>query len=230
MDAPAAERLIEVVGKWAFYMGIAQKTTSDDILVLCRFLMETYPYVTVEDVELAIKYKLKGHFPDVEFFGVLSPVFMSGVLNGYLDIKQEKMTELFERRDKSVKPEPVRMTPEESLKIITDAIRASFLKFKETGFVFDPFSMVYNFCRKTGRIDISLESSPEALSFAQSWAERERVAGKPRLVVEELGETKPTPDEAVMSRYVRNYVVGELFKKITDIEKFVSEISVSEAE
>ena len=35
-----ADRLIEVVGKWGFYMGSSSRLSSDDILLLCKFLKD----------------------------------------------------------------------------------------------------------------------------------------------------------------------------------------------
>ena len=42
-----AERLIEVVGKWGFYMGASARQSIKDIMLICKFLLDNYEMITI---------------------------------------------------------------------------------------------------------------------------------------------------------------------------------------
>jgi len=95
-----AERLIEVVGKWGFYMGASARQSSEDILLICKFLRDNYEMLTINEINLAINLNLRGSLGNNEFFGHLSPLYISQVLNAYNDYKQEVVKPLIQRKER----------------------------------------------------------------------------------------------------------------------------------
>ncbi len=152
-----AERLIEVVGKWGFYMGASARQSSEDILLICKFLRDNYEMLTINEINLAINLNLRGSLGNNEFFGHLSPLYISQVLNAYNDYKQEVVKPLIQRKERdSYTPTP-ELTKEENYKMICDAIRYEYAKFKANKGVNDMFSIIYDFMKKSGRLSTNEE-------------------------------------------------------------------------
>lgn len=95
-----ADRLIEVVGKWGFYMGSSARLTSDDILLLCKFLKDNYNFLTINEINLAISLNLKGALGRNEYYGNLSPLYMSQVLNAFIEYRKENLQPIFDRKER----------------------------------------------------------------------------------------------------------------------------------
>jgi hypothetical protein len=223
-----AERLIEVVGKWGYYLGLIQKLSADDILLLCKFIKNTFPELTVEELELAINLKMKGLFENATYYGQLTPLYISEVLNSYKIYKEENLKEVFQRRDTQELPESPKLTPEDNYKILVDAILYEWEKYQKNGEVDDLFSIIYSFAIRTGRIDLSTEKSEDAERYATQKLTKD-VLNEAETIGDLMKKTLYGDASAARIRYRRNYSVMLLFSKITDIKEFVSGIEVSEA-
>ena len=162
-----AERLIEVVGKWGYYMGASNRQTSEDILQLCKFLREIFGNLTINEIQLALHLNLKGVLGTHEFYGQLSPLFMSAVLNSYIEYKKELVKPIFDRRERENLPTTKPLTKEETYRMITEQIKYEYLKYKKGIDVYDLFTMIYDFLTKSGRLTIGEETMVRARGYAQ---------------------------------------------------------------
>jgi len=222
-----ADRLIEVVGKWGFYMGSSSRLTSDDILMLCKFLKDNYNFLTIKEINLAISLNLKGELGKIEYYGNLSPLFMSQVLNSYLEYRKDNMQPILERRDReSIKPTPP-MPKEELLKMTKDAIRLEYTKFKKGEVVDDLFSIVYGYLSKNNRLVITDESKRYAFTHAQKMLVRENV--KEAKTIGDLIKNAIKKDDSLeFEKHYQNGLIMDFFSTIENIDEYVSGVNINE--
>lgn len=225
-----AERFIEIVGKWGFYMGTTNRLSPEDIIALCKFLRDNYDYLTLKELSLIINLNLRGTLGKIEFFGTLSPLFMSQVINAYLTYKRENLKDVLDRRYANELPPMTNITKQQSYEILCDCIRTEYGKFRKSGMVDDFFSIIYNFLIKTGKVDFE---DKELVERATAYAESQTIRSNVRetmSMIDLLRKAYDKDEETKKNRYIRNFMVMDLFSKITDIEEWISAIKLDEVE
>lgn len=225
-----AETLIEIVGKWGFYLGISQKLNSDDILLICKFIKDTYPNLTISELNKAMSLYLKGEFGKIDFFGQLSPLFISTLLNAYVSYKKDNLRDLYARSEFKTPDMPTpKMTPKEEHQMIVDAILYEYEKYKNGKNVDDFFSIIYDFLKKTNRIETSETLLKDAEAHALNCLERDKYKTS-STIGDVLKKSLAQGNESEKEKYSKNYIVMDLFSKIKDINQYVSNIKVEEIE
>jgi hypothetical protein len=220
-----AERLIEVVGKWGFYMGTSNRLSSEDILVICKFIRETYGQLRINEINLAINLNLKGSLGNHEYFGHLSPLYISGVLNSYIDYKSEMLKPLLQRREKESYTAPPPLTQSEQYEMICTALRSQYNNFQKGKDIVDAFSIIYDFLEKSGRITITPELDELATNYALKFIPKPK-SGNPTAIgeIEPISITKMNEGK----QQYNNYILYNLFSTINDIEEYIRGININE--
>lgn len=222
-----ADRLIEVVGKWGFYMGSTARLTSDDILMLCKFLRENYDFLTISELHLAINLNLKGQYGQIEYYGNLTPVFMSNVLNAYIEHKREHLKSVFARKEKDELPPSPQLNREELLQMTKDAFRLEYAKYKKNEVIDDLFSIVYTFLEKNNRIKIDDEVNQKALEYANRMAQKD-VKAEAKNLGDLIRNAMVKDDSTRHEKHYKNFIVIYLFSTINNIDEYVDGISINE--
>lgn len=222
-----ADRLIEVVGKWGFYMGSSSRLSSDDILLLCKFIKDNYNFLTINEINLAISLNLKGALGKIDFYGNLSPLFMSQVLNAYLHHRNENLQPIMERKERDeIKPTP-ELNRDELLKMTKDAFRLEYSKFKKGEVVDDLFSIVYKFLSANNRINPSDESKRKAFAYSQKV-----LANQNSKEAKNLGDlirnAVQKDDSLQFEKHYQNGLLMEFFSTIENIDDYVNGININE--
>lgn len=150
---PDAERLIKAVGKWAFYLGA--KVEAEDLLALCGFLRENFPKVGIGEVEIAIKLFVRGSLDKVDYYG-LNPLFMSNVMNAYLNYRRATLAGILEQHSRDNAPETSKITAEEYHQSICLGIRQEYANYLRNADVDDPLGLIYDYLTEAGLIDRTL--------------------------------------------------------------------------
>jgi len=223
-----AERLIEVVGKWGFYMGTTNRLSSEDIIALCKFLKDSYDFLTIKELLLILNLNIKGTIGNIDFFGTLSPRYMSQVINAYLEYKRDNLKEVLDRRyADEVTPAP-KITAEENHRILCDIIREEYAKYKKSGVVDDLFSIVYNYVYAHGYIDTTdKELELKAKEYAET--QRIKVSVKNANSLGDLLRSAYNKDaDKATQRFMQNYMVINLFSSINDIDAFISGLEMED--
>jgi hypothetical protein len=215
---PDAERLIKAVGKWAFYLGA--KVEAEDLLALCGFLRENFPKVTIAEVEIAIKLYVRGSFDKVEYYG-LNPLFMSNVMNAYLNYRRETLAEVVQRHSRDNAPETSKITAEEYHQSICLGIRQEYANFLKKSEVDDPLGLIYSYLDQAGLIDRSLLESDEARNYADSKTVREQVK-----TANNIGDLIRSAYNKGGERHLRNFALIRFFQSVNNIEETISQLQV----
>lgn len=222
-----ADRLIEVVGKWGFYMGSSARLSSDDILLLCKFLKDNYNFLTINEINLAISLNLKGALGKIEYYGNLSPLYMSQVLNAFLEYRKENLQPLLERKDRDdVKPTP-QLNKGELVKMTQDALRLEYSKFIKGEVVDDLFSIVYTYLDKNNKLNPSDDSKRKAFAFAQKMLSNENTR-QAKNIGDLIRNAVQKDDTIRFEKYFQNGILMDFFSKIESVDDLVNSVNINE--
>lgn len=222
-----ADRLIEVVGKWGFYMGSSARLSSDDILMLCKFLKDNYNFLTINEINLAISLNLKGALGKIEYYGNLSPLFMSQVLNVYLEHRKENLQPIMERKERDEIKPTVELNKEELLKMTKDAFRLEYAKFKKDKVVDDLFSIVYKFLSANKRINPSQESKVRAFAYSQRVLANHK-SQEAKNLGDLIRNAVQKDDSLKFEKEYQNGLLIDFFSTIDNIDEYVNGININE--
>jgi hypothetical protein len=222
-----ADRLIEVVGKWGFYMGSSARLSSDDILLLCKFLKDNYNFLTINEINLAISLNLKGALGKIEYYGNLSPLYMSQVLNAFLEYRKENLQPLLERKDRDdVKPTP-QLNKGELVKMTQDALRLEYSKFIKGEVVDDLFSIVYTYLDKNNKLNPSDDSKRKAFAFSQKMLSNENTR-QAKNIGDLIRNAVQKDDTIRFEKYFQNGILMDFFSKIESVDDLVNGVNINE--
>lgn len=210
--------------------GISTHNQSEDdiaqeLALICKFVLNNYPQITLEEISLAIDLSLTDKLNcDVRTFNTFSPMYVSRILNAYIEYKRYMYNDLMKRKESlDLKKEMDKeITPEEKMQNMVELIRYFYDKYKSEGIVNDYFNTLYNYFRRTNRMVVGKKLIDEALTYA-------KVESKNHIkeYFEDGLKTEKIDIESLEKRYARNYCVQVFFDNL-DIEKLVSTITIDE--
>lgn len=226
------ENLIDVLAKWRWMVGVVNQNQNDDevaqeLVLLSKFVKSNYTNLTIDEINLAIELSLTDKLEcDTKTYNVFSPMYVSRILNAYIEYKKKINKELVERKSiAEIKETVVKdITPQEKMESIIELIRYLYDDYKEKGVVNDYFNTLYNYFRRTNRINPSKETVNDALLYAKN----ETSSHINSYFAFALKEEKPNR-ETLEKRFARNYCVKLYFDQI-DIEELIKSITLNEFE
>lgn len=198
--------LLKIVSKWRLYIGIPKKEVDAELSVATEFIGNTYPHLTLSEIELAFNLSISRKLEDVEFFGYFSPLYIGKVLDSYLYWRKMNMADAIRKREKFLQQEAEirnRPTPEQQCEDTKEIVAEFYKKWQETGEINDPLNICYNLFRKSKMMKLTQTDIDEAMAMAKT------VTKKPnpfeRAIVSEEFEIK---------RHARNFCVKKFFENV----------------
>lgn len=173
-DKASMEQLIELVAEWRMYIGMPKNDIAEELVLCATFLKSNYSHLTYEEIKLAIKLSVLRKLKDTEFNGYFSPMYISKVLDSYLYYRKMTLAETIRKRDKYLleqKEKSNQPTPEERAVRMRDIFRGLYEEYKTKGTFNDPFSLAYNFLRRTQMMKVPQSVIKEAQEFAKKKVE-----------------------------------------------------------
>jgi hypothetical protein len=225
------EDLIDVLAKWRWMAGIGTYNQSEDdvakeLVLLSQFILKNYPNINIDEISLAIDLSLTDKLDvDVRAFNNFSPMYVSRILNSYKDYKLRLFKNIQERKNKE--EDKILMeknvSPKEKMDNMIDLIRYFYDKFKSDGFIDDHFNTLYNYFRRTNKLNPNKDIVNQAIEYGRIRA-NEYISS----YFDALSKDKPNK-ESIEKRYARNYCVQIFFESL-NLEDFISKIQISEFE
>jgi hypothetical protein len=85
--------IIKTFVEWAHMVGVKEPSTADENVINAKFIIANFGYMTISEVRQAIYWSITGKIPELDAtcFGKLSPIYMSKILNAYLNIRDRQM-------------------------------------------------------------------------------------------------------------------------------------------
>jgi len=205
------ENIINLVVKWRMYIGIPKADVAEELALVAGFIFENYGFLTLSEIELAIKLSVLRKLNDTEFHGYFSPMYVAKVLDSYLYYRKMTMADSIRRRDKAIAEEKEnnnKPSPEEQAEGYKELFKGFYDEYKQQGYIRDVFSLCYNFLRKHNFMEIPKERIAEAQAYGkrkvQEVKENARLEGGK--IDFDLGLEE--------KRWARNYCVQKYFDTV----------------
>ena len=107
------QKLVEVIGNWLWYIGLGKTTDDKDIATMSVFIKKFYPTLTLPEINLAVELSVTGSLtidgkrvdPNTYDKG-FTPLYVSRILEGYIQYKNNVMRELIDRKNTDMKSLP----------------------------------------------------------------------------------------------------------------------------
>jgi hypothetical protein len=224
------DRLIDILAKWRWMSGV--NTTNQDeneiaheMALICKFIINNYPNITLDEISLSIDLSLTNKLEcDVRTFNVFSPMYVSRILNAYIEYKNgtfndlmRKKHDLEEKRNKDKEP-----TDKEKMDSMIETIEHFYDKFKNGEEIEDYFNILYNYFRKKNIINPDKNTINEAMAHGL-----EKSKTHVKTYFDDFLRGKRVSDDYFQKRYARNYCVKKLFE-IKSIDELISEVKITD--
>jgi hypothetical protein len=222
--------LIDVLAKWRWMSGINVSNQHEDdvareLALLSQFVVKNYPNITTDEISLAIDLSLTNKLDvDVRTFNSFSPMYVSRILNAYLEYRKIKYDEIYERKvraeaKKKIEEKP---SPEQRMVAMRDLILYFWEQYKSDGEVKDHFNVLYDYLKRTNQLNLSKELIDEAIKYGKEKA----IGYVANYFTDHLGREKESSD-SFEKRFARNYCIQKMFDDCEDVDLIVSKVTIN---
>lgn len=244
-DENDTKDLIDVISKWRYYTGCTKDVTAQDFVVIAMFIGRNWDSLTLDEINLIIDLSMMGKLDvDVNTYGNFSPLYVSRIIQAYLDYKNDTIKAVLQRKNeheqKVLVEQSTKPIPEESMDNMIYILKAEYAKFNQHSVVNDPFNIVYNFLKRTNRLRIDKELTNQALEYAnrmaktalieQTIAESGQIREISAVMSDDeyrLTDKQKDNKDKLVKKYARNYCVQKYFGTI-NIDDIVKSITIKE--
>lgn len=196
-----------------------------ELALLGTFIFENYSNITYEEITLAINLSLTDKLNcDVRTFNSFSPMYVSRILNAYIEYKRGMYNDLMKRKELAdmKKEMDKEITPEEKMQSMVELIRYFYDQYKAEGYIKDYFNTLYNYFRRTNRLSVGKQMIDDALKYGKEEAQKHK-----KEYFDDAFKKEKVNVESIEKRYARNYCVQVFFNNL-DIDKMISTIKIEE--
>jgi len=170
--------IIDIIGKWRYLVGVNSTLEPIELVALTDFIQLNYGNLNIQEINLAINLSLKGVLDvDNKPYGSFSALYISNILNAYLDYKIKIIKEIrqieYEKEEKQLLEEKSTPPPAETqASDMRDILKNAFIIYDKDRFFADPFFLIYNFLKKKGVFSkFSKETIENIKNKAKKYAE-----------------------------------------------------------
>lgn len=220
------EGVIDAVGKWRFYLGIKDKATPEEIVILVNFIKDHFGNLTVADIHEAMTMSIAGKLDvDNETYGNFSPLYVSRILNAYQNERNQIIGECKRllKKHEAQKPKP-KVSADVIYKNMRLAIIRNWHTVREGKFFYDYGSVMYRYIKNNKLMKPSADLVDKAKKFGvQMTMEEAREGALVRVNVSHIAPKEQKEEKA--KTYSRYYIVNEWFKSIPNEEELLKIIT-----
>ena len=228
-DNKDVNSLIDVLAKWRWMSGINISNQHEDdvareLALLSQFVVKNYQNITTDEISLAIDLSLTNKLDvDVRAFNSFSPMYVSRILNAYLDYRKIKYDEIYDRKVKAETKKKIEEKPssEQRMVAMKDLILYFWEQYKSDGEVKDHFNTLYDYFKRTNQLNLSKELIDEAMEYGKMKS-KNYVADYFVDVLE-----KKVNGEDFDKRFARNYCIQKMFDDCEDVDIIVSKVTIN---
>lgn len=224
------DRLIDILAKWRWMSGV--NTTNQDeneiaheMALICKFIINNYPQITLDEISLCIDLSLTNKLDcDVRTFNVFSPMYVSRILNAYIDYKNSTYNDLMRKKhhlEEKINKEK-EPTDKEKMDGTIELIEYFYGKFQENEEIDDYFGVLYSYFRKKNIINPNKEMIEKAMTYGL-----EKSKNYVSNYFDDFIKGKKVKDEYFQKRFARNYCVQKLFET-KSLNELISEVKITD--
>lgn len=196
-----------------------------ELALLSQFVIKTYGNLTISEILLAVDLSLLNKLDcDVRPYNNFSPMYISRILNAYIDYRKELHKDILERKRKEELKNisEKKPTPKERMDSVIELIEYFYHEFKSGNGVNDHFNTLYNYFRRTSTINPNKETIDKAMEYGKQQSE----VHINNVFYNALPSEKPNK-ENIIKRYARNYCVERYFSENT-LENIILKVNIKD--
>lgn len=218
--------LLEYIAKTRMLLGMPKDyNNKEELVIATQFVHNNYGRLTTKEYELAFNlFIMQKYDTDVQFYGMLSPLFISQVLNEYLNYKKSKIADAIIGRDKAIleeeekSKEPTKEQKAENQKVI---IKEFWDDWKQKGEFNDYTSLSYKFFDKNKDL-FKFNFDAKKVIDAQDWANKKMIEDRSKGGLFRYNDK----DEILQKKkYCRIWCVMDYFSRFENVDEILNLIT-----
>lgn len=221
--------LIDLVGKWRYYIGIREELSQEELFMNITFIRENFNELNLVDINQAINLSLKGDLDiDAEHYQNFTPLYISKILKAYKEYRGKVIYDIRERINK-IENQPKEPTIQEKVEIAKTSLQTMFSQRNDKRF-HDYGGVTYDFIKRNQLLVFTKSLVAEAMEFGKKDAMKQtRKSAYKDAVLGSTNNLKNTREkkEAMIRTSARNYVVQKWLNSFDDesFNEFVQKLT-----
>ena len=201
--------LIDLVGKWRYYIGIKEQLSQEELFMNITFIRENFNELNLVDINEAINLSLKGELNiDVEHYQNFTPLYISKILKAYKDYRGKVIYDIRGHISK-IENKPIEPTISEKLEITKSSLISMYNSREDKRF-HDYGGVTYDFIKRNKLMLFTKALVEEAMEFGRKKTRKNTRDSAYKDVV--MGTTNNLTSarekkETEVRAFARNYVV-----------------------
>tara|TARA_R110002050_G_scaffold81989_6_gene175566 strand:- start:1955 stop:2761 length:807 start_codon:yes stop_codon:yes gene_type:complete len=210
--------LIDLVGKWRYYIGIKEELSQEELFMNITFIRENFNELNLVDINEAINLSLKGDLNiDAEHYQNFTPLYISKILKAY---KEYRGKVIYDIRDKISKIENKPIEPTISEKVdITKSSLLSMYGSREDKRFHDYGGVTYDFIKRNQLMIFTKSLVAEAMEYGKKESVKEIRKSTYADVIQSTNKNYNNAKEkreGVIRNSARNYVVQKWLNSFSE--------------
>jgi hypothetical protein len=221
--------LYKTLVQWIYTLGLTNKVAENDIIALTTTTKDLFPNITLKEISLAVKLSLQNKLSvDVECYGNFSPLYISKILNSYIDYSKETMQNINWRKksyDNMLPPPKDERTYEQKVEATKKVILfySDWVKTKDT-YVGDYNNVIWEFFKRLGMLDPTKVNLEEAEQWADDRIKLESITTQAKVFSKLTHEKKEIEFKKFRKLYGRYFVMKKIFREIENVQDWINNI------
>jgi hypothetical protein len=227
-------RLIQVVTKWRIMLGLSKDMSEEELKINVQFIKNSYGKLTTKEIELAMDLSLQGRLGvDPQPYGNFSPLYISKILNAFVEKHDEQINALLQRKRQSEiemkRNEVDKRTPLEKAESLKRFITDWGKSVRDNDRYYGDFNhSVWNFLNNGGFIEPDDEMLNAAKIFADNeHRQMEEIEKKNVFMNAMRGFQKEQEVKKRKEMYGRFYVMRAFFRSLSDVDEFMNQFDIN---
>tara|TARA_B110000977_G_scaffold47091_1_gene63991 strand:+ start:710 stop:1546 length:837 start_codon:yes stop_codon:yes gene_type:complete len=210
--------LIDLIGKWRYYIGIKEELSQEELFVNLNFIRENFNELNLVDIKQAIDLSIKGDLEvEAEHYQNFTPLYISKILNAY---KVYRGKVIYAIRDKvsKIENQPKEPTLNEKVEITKTSLESMFSNREDKRF-YDYGGVTYDFIKRNSLLVFSKSLVEEAMEYGKRESVKEIRKSTYADVIQSSNKNYNSAKEkkdSVIRNSARNYVVQKWLNSFSE--------------
>jgi hypothetical protein len=220
--------LIDLVGKWRFYIGIKEELSQEELFMNLNFIRENFSELNLVDINQAIDLSIKGDLDvEVEHYQSFTPLYISRILKSYKEYRNKVIFAIREKVNK-IESVPKELTLNEKVDITKTSLKSMYSNREDKRF-YDYGGVTYDFIKRNNLLVFSKALVEEAMNFGKKNSIKEIRKSTYADVIQKSNKNYNNAKEkreSIIRNSARNYVVQKWLNSFTEetFNKFLETI------
>jgi|TARA_B110000208_G_C11772448_1_gene430780 hypothetical protein len=220
--------LIDLVGKWRYYIGIKEELSQEELFMNLNFIRENFSELNLVDINQAIDLSIKGDLDvEVEHYQSFTPLYISRILKSYKEYRNKVIFAIREKVNK-IESVPKELTLNEKVDITKTSLKSMYSNREDKRF-YDYGGVTYDFIKRNNLLVFSKALVEEAMNFGKKNSIKEIRKSTYADVIQKSNKNYNNAKEkreSIIRNSARNYVVQKWLNSFTEetFNKFLETI------